>query len=79
MPALRADDAPNELREEFTGGDFNRARWALSNTVVAATKVNFTKRTMRLIIPPGGEMRPLIGMSSRFGLEGDFDVQVDFL
>ena len=79
MPALRADDAPNELREEFTGGDFNRARWALSNTVVAATKVNFTKRTMRLIIPPGGEMRPLIGLGSRFGLEGDFDVQVDFL
>ncbi len=76
--ALADDATVTEVEESFAAKDFDHARWSLSNTSVAVTKTDFSRGVMRLIIPPGSEMRPLIGLSSRFGLEGDFDVSVDY-
>jgi len=73
-----ADSAVTEIKETFTGGDFDRTRWALVNTTVAITKTDFSKGVMRLIVPPGPDMRPIMGLNSRFGLDGDFDVSVDY-
>jgi len=73
-----ADSALTEIMETFTGGDFDRTRWALLNTTVAVTKTDFSRSAMRLIVPPGPDMRPLVGLNSRFGLEGDFDISVDY-
>ncbi len=73
-----ADSALTEIKETFTGGDFDRTRWALLNTTVAVTKADFSRGAMRLIVPPGPDVRPLVGLNSRFGLEGDFDVSVDY-
>jgi Protein of unknown function (DUF1583) C domain len=81
MPACEADEAgsaPTEIKEDFTGGDFDHTRWALNNTSVAVTKTDFSRAVFRLVVPPGPDMRPLVGLSSRFGLEGDFDVSVDY-
>lgn len=72
------ESTPTEIKETFSGRDFDHARWTLSNTSVAITKVDFSRGVMRLIVPPGPDMRPLMGLSSRFGLEGDFDVRVDY-
>ncbi len=33
---------------------------------------------MRVVIPPATIKRPLMGLESRFGLEGDFDISVDY-
>ena len=74
-----ADTTTTEIKETFATRDFDHSRWTLSNTSVALTKVNFSKGVMRLVVPPGPDMRPLMGLSSRFGLEGDFDVRVDYL
>jgi hypothetical protein len=71
--------ALTEIREDFTGGDFDHSRWALANTSVAVTKIGFSRGRIRLVVPPGPDMRPLVGLSSRFGLEGDFDVVVDYV
>jgi hypothetical protein len=45
---------------------------------VAVTKVDFSKKKMRLVIPPGPDKRPLMGLGSRFGFEGNFDISVDY-
>jgi hypothetical protein len=70
--------AATEITETFSAGDFDRTRWALANTTVAITKADFSKGVMRMIIPPGPDMRPLLGLNSRFGLEGDFEIRVDY-
>jgi hypothetical protein len=71
--------ALTEVREAFAGGDFDHSRWALANTSVAVTKTDFSRGSFRLVVPPGPDMRPLVGLSSRFGLEGDFDIVVDYV
>ena len=71
-----ADSAVTEIKEAFTGGDFDRTHWALANTTVAITKTDFSKGVMRLVVPPAPEMRPIMGLNSRFGLDGDFDASV---
>jgi hypothetical protein len=71
--------AITELTEIFAGGDFDHSRWALSNTIVAVTKTDFSRGAFRLVVPPGPDMRPLVGLTSRFGLEGDFEVTVDYV
>ncbi len=75
---LAQESAPTEVNETFDGREFDRMRWTLNNTSVAVTKVDFSKRTMRLVVPPGPDKRPLMGLDSRFGLEGDFDISVDY-
>ncbi len=71
--------APTEITETFDGGEFDRMRWSLGNTSVAVTKVDFSKKKMRLAIPPGPDKRPLMGLDSRFGVEGNFEISVDYL
>jgi hypothetical protein len=77
--ALGQESAPTEIKEAFDGRDYDRMRWSLNNTSVAITKVDFSKKTIRLVIPPAQDKRPLMGIDSRFGLEGDFDISVDYL
>jgi hypothetical protein len=76
--AQAQDSAPTEVNETFDGRDYNRMRWSLNNISVAVIKVDFSNRTMRLVVPPGPEKRPLMGLDSRFGIEGDFDITVDY-
>ena len=76
--AVGAESEITEIKEDFAGRDFDRSRWALTNTTVATTKTDFSKRAMRVIVPQGPETRPLIGLNSRFGLEGDFDISADY-
>lgn len=73
------DQVSQEIKEDFSTRDFDRSRWTLDNTSVALTKVDLSKGVMRLTIPPGPDMRPLMGLIGRFGLEGNFDVRVDYL
>ena len=77
-PVLGQESAPTEITETFDRGEFDRMRWSLNNTSVAVTQVDFSKRKMRLVIPPGPDKRPLMGLDSRFGVEGDFDISVDY-
>ena len=76
--AVGAESDLTEIKEDFTSRDFDRSRWALANTAVATTKTDFSRGAMRLIVPPGPETRPLVGLNGRFGLEGDFDISVDY-
>ena len=69
---------PTEITESFDRGEFDRMRWFLNNTSVAVTQVDFSQKKMRLVIPPGPDKRPLMGLDSRFGVEGDFDISVDY-
>jgi hypothetical protein len=77
-PVLGQESAPTEITETFDRGEFDRMRWFLSNTSVAVTQVDFSRKKMRLIVPPGPDKRPLMGLDSRFGVEGDFDISVDY-
>jgi hypothetical protein len=77
-PALGQETAPTEITETFDRGEFDRMRWSLNNTSVAVTQVDFSQKKMRLLIPPGPDKRPLMGLDSRFGFEGDFDISVDY-
>jgi hypothetical protein len=70
--------APSEVNETFAGGDFDRMRWTLKNVSVVLTKVDFSKGAMRLVVPPGPDKREIMGLDSRFGFEGDFDISVDY-
>ncbi len=71
------ESAPTEINETFAGGNFDRMRWTLTTGVTTA-KADFSKGTMRLVIPPTTNKQPLMGLESRFGLEGDFDISVDY-
>lgn len=72
------EPGPTEINEPFDSRDFDRMRWSLNNTSVALTKVDLSKSSFRLTIPPGPDKRPLMGLESRFGLEGEFDITVDY-
>jgi hypothetical protein len=72
------ETAPTEIIETFTGGNFDRMRWTLSNIGVQVAKVDFSKGAMRVVVPPTTIKQPLMGLESRFGLEGDFDISVDY-
>jgi hypothetical protein len=76
--ASAQETGPTEINEPFDSREFDRMRWSLNNTSVALTKVDFSKKTFRLIVPPGPEKRPLMGLESRFGIEGEFDISVDY-
>jgi hypothetical protein len=65
--------------EAFDTRDFDRMRWTLSNTSGARTKVDFSGGKLRIVVPAGPENRPIMGLDSRFGIEGDFDINVDYL
>jgi hypothetical protein len=68
-----------DLDETFSSREFDRTRWTLTNTSVALTRVDFSAGKMRIVVPPGPEKRPIMGLDSRFGLEGDFDINVDYV
>ena len=72
------ESAPTEINETFSGGNFDRMKWTLGNIGVQIAKVDFSKGTMRVVIPPSTIKQPLMGLESRFGLEGDFDISVDY-
>ena len=72
------ESARTEINETFSGGNFDRMKWTLGNIGVQIAKVDFSKGTMRVVIPPSTIKQPLMGLESRFGLEGDFDISVDY-
>jgi len=73
-----ANPSRTAVRETFSGRDFDRSRWTLSNVNLLGVRVDFARGTMHIIVPPGPNMRPLVGFKARFGLEGDFRVSADY-
>jgi hypothetical protein len=76
--ATALDEQPAEVDESFANRDFDRARWTMGNLNVAAAKADLSRGTLRLVVPAAPAMRPLLGLDSRFGLEGDFEISVDY-
>ncbi len=72
------DTAATEIVENFDRHDYDHMRWTLNNLGVSLTKVSFSDGTLRINVPPAIEKRPLMGLESRFGVEGDFEIRVDY-
>ena len=74
------------LGQESAPPNSPRVSIAVSSTECAGRSVipawplprSISRRRMRLVIPPGPDKRPLMGLDSRFGFEGDFDISVDY-
>lgn len=74
-PAGAADSQPRRIEEAFANDRFDRFLW---KTDQIGARVDPVGGQLTILVPPGGEGRPPVGLKSRFTIEGDFDVRAPY-
>jgi hypothetical protein len=72
---LRNPWAMTVLRDDFSQKTLNPAHWS---RLTLADAVQVKDGQLHLVIPRGPDGRPPVGVQSRFQIDGDFDVRVDY-
>jgi hypothetical protein len=63
------------LREEFNGTAIDLPRWQVQQT---GARVTPKDGELRAVFPPGRSRSSTVGLDSRFKIEGDFEIRVDY-
>jgi len=67
-----------ELVEDFHRGQFDRDSWTVDPRNPPGVKMDLKGERWHVVIPAGEQERPPAQLQSRFKLDGDFDIRVDF-
>lgn len=75
----RADGpAAFEVRENFAGETFDRARWSVDRRSPPGVRVDLGGESLRIAVPGGPAGRPPAALRALFSIEGDFELRADY-